>query len=195
MFQTKSHAPPRCAWLAIASPIGPPKTISRNSDANGQAGRDDEDDRVEPHLPDGARLEAVVGAVDRLDHGAHRAARGPDREEEPGHDRDRRRALVPRGRLLREVDRVDHRAGRHGAEEVLELVVGADQPEQADEQDDAGEEGEQRAEGDLLREAHAVVPEELLERPLEDVHPLARREAVRPGRNVADVGVSRGRQA
>jgi hypothetical protein len=64
--------------------------------------------------------------------------------------------------------------GRDRADEVLERVEGApsEQAKQADQQDHGRQEGEQGAEGDLLREPHAVVGEKPLAGPFEDVEPL-----------------------
>ena len=81
--------------------------------------------------------------------------------ERADHEGDARARRSRRG-LLREVDRVDHAPGATVPRKQLQVFVRADQPEQADEQDHARKEGEQRAERDLLREAHAVVREELL---------------------------------
>ena len=60
-------------------------------------------------------------------------------------------------------DQLDDRLRRDRVEEALQRVVGADQVEQPDERDDRGEEREQRAVRDLLREAEAVVGEEPLD--------------------------------
>ena len=49
---------------------------------------------------------------------------------------------------------------RPGRENSCSVVVGPDQVEQADEEDHRGEEREQRAEGNLRGQAHAVVGEE-----------------------------------
>ena len=56
----------------------------------------------------------------------------------------------------------------------MQRAVGADQVEERDQEDHRREEREQRAVRDLLREAHAVVGEELLAARFEDREPVAR---------------------
>ena len=162
---------------AIAVPSGPPKMIRSSRPASDEAHQRDEHDRDDPRLPERPRLDPVVGAVDRLDHRAHRAARGPDRAGGADDERDHRRAL--RRLLLQRVDRLQHVAGRDRGEELLQRLVGPDQVEQADEEDHRGEEREQRAEGDLRGQAHRVVGQERLERPLEGLRPTRGPRAAR----------------
>jgi hypothetical protein len=116
--------------------------------------------------------------------------------EEADHERRRRRAARARV-LLEPVDEPDHAVRRYRVEKPLHVVVEVEQPEQAEQERDGGEEREHRAEGDLLGEARAVVLEEPLPRPLEDVDPLAEGESTRARRDMTGLGraefsVSRG---
>ena len=62
--------------------------------------------------------------------------------------------------------------GATGSRKVRRASYAPIRSEEGDEEDHRREEREQRAEGDLLREAHAVVGHELPERSLEDGDPL-----------------------
>ena len=201
MFQNSLKLSPRPVRRTIASPSVAAEDDQQEHPGEDEPGRDHEHERDQPLLPERPRLDAVVGAVDRLDHRAHRAGRGPERDERcRAHEGDRGAALVLRGVLLGQVDHVEHAVRRDRADELLERVegAGAEQPEQADQQDHRREEREQRAEGDLLAEAHAVVGDELLARALEDGEPLAPRELERARGRAAlavSVAVDKGERA
>ena len=142
MLQSAVNAPPRSARLAIASPSGPPKTISRSSPPVTSPVSDDEQSEISLSSRT-ARLLEVVGAVDRLEHRARRAARRPERADRPIENAT---PSLPCCRTELSFAAGSCRCTAFGAtaEEVRQRVVArADQPEEADDEDHAREEREQ----------------------------------------------------
>src|SRR5207247_6847662 len=96
--------------------------------------------------------------------------------------------------LLQTGDETDHAVGGDRVEERLDVVEEVKEAERSHEEGHRGEEGQERAVGDLLREAHAVVLQEPREAPLEDGRPLGAAEALWRAGRAADPGspLSRG---
>src|SRR6266480_2692474 len=104
---------------------------------------------------------------------------------------------VPPLESLQVRDERNHALRRDRVEQLLDVVEQVEHAERADQERDGREECEQRAVGDLLREAHAVIAHERAEAPFQRRDPLAEAQPLGRARRTpysCATVLSRGRQ-
>ena len=192
--QVHSNAPCRRAFFAIAFPSAPPTTMSRKMPAVVIPLRTTRRIAI-PRTFQIGRVScsscALFIALITDDIAPLAAQTAPTRPMRNASRRGSSRR-VP----LQAADEVDHAVGRDRIEQALEVVEEVEEPERADEKGHRREEGEERAVGDLLGEARAVVLLERGEAPLERGPPVGQAQLLGRARSVPGgrVSISRGRQ-